>query len=377
MADPGLTTTEIERLFGPGGKIRALLAIEAALARAQARESLIPASAAEAIQAACNDLEFDAETLVAEGWETGTPMLPILARLRTALPEEHRDQLHLGSTSQDIIDTALMWRVSEGIEILTAALTDTAQTCADLAQEHRSTVMTARTFLQAARPTTFGARAADWLNSLTGRVEALRALSGRLTIQMGGPVGTGADPGGERVAELLAESLGLTRPASPWHTDRQPVIEVGVTIASVAGAAEKIAADVMLLAQSEVAEVRVRAGGSSSMSHKRNPVDAMHALAAGTAARSHASAMVGAPPPRLERDAGDWPVEWERVGAVLGATTAAVRAAGRCLGSLEVDADRMQANLSASLVDVGLDLAGATTFVDRALDRYERAAASG
>lgn len=374
MADPGFTTSEIEELFGPEGKVRALLAVEASLAQAQGEAVVIPRDASEAIRAACEDLEFDAATVIAEGWEAGTPILPILARLRAVLPSGHHPHLHLGSTTQDIVDTALMWRASQGIGILAASVANAARTCAVLAREHRATAMTARTFLQAAQPTTFGARAADWLNSLTSRMGSLSSLADRLPIQMGGPVGIDVQMGGSEasVTDLMAQHLGLSRPASPWQTDRQPVVDLGVTIAAVARTAEKIAADLMILTQSEVGEARVREGGSSAMSHKHNPVDAMNAIAAGTAARGNAAALVGAAPPRLERDAGDWPVEWDRVGAVFGASTAAVRAASRCLESLEINAEKMEGNLRASLGDASLDVAAANAFIDHALARFER-----
>jgi 3-carboxy-cis,cis-muconate cycloisomerase len=269
---------------------------------------------------------------------------------------------HEGATSQDIVDTALMLVAERARTLVVADLDAVAAACARLADEHRGTVMAARTLLQQAVRTTFGLKAAVWL---AGVVQARRRLAAvELAAQLGGAAGTLASFGddGPNVLRRYAAELGLAEPAVPWHANRVRVAELVDALALVAGACAKIAGDVILLAQTEVAEVSAPAGGSTAMAHKRNPATAVVAVAA---ARQTA--------PRIdlagqhERAAGVWQAEWPAVTTALAYAGGAAAATRETLDGLQVDAERMRANMSPELADYP---PASDTFVDRALEAY-------
>lgn len=372
MHDPGLTSEEMARLFGQEGRVEALLEVEIALTESQAELGLIPKEGAAAIVGALRDLEVDAAELLTRGWEEGTPLLPLLDQARSRLAEKHRGHLHWDTTTQDIVDTALVWRASRAIHVLIRDLIDAGDQCSRLAGEHAHTWMTGRSFLQAARPTSFGARAALWLNSVTARLRDLHIAREALVVQLGGPVGLGSGMGGRspEVASLLAERLGLGASEAPWQSDREPVVSLAATVAGVARTAEKIASDLMVLAQTEVGEISMRPGGSTAMSHKANPVDAMRAMTAARIAVAAASGLLTSPPPRLERDAGAWQAEWHLLSEVFGATASAVQAVNRALATVVVDAARMMANLDRALGSDRPEEAGIDRLVGSAVSGF-------
>lgn len=374
MHDPGLTSDEMARLFGPEGRVQALLEVEIALAESQAELGLIPTEVALAIGAACRELEVDASVLLARGWEEGTPLLPLLELVGSLLPEEQRPHLHWETTTQDIVDTALAWRTSRAIQVLMRDLIDTGDQCSQLAGDHLHTWMTGRSFLQAARPTTFGAKAALWLDSVASRLQDLDAARATLEVQLAGPVGLGAGMGGRspEVAGLLAERLGLRSSEVPWQSDRERVVSLGATVAGVARTAEKIAGDLMVLAQTEVGEVSMRPGGSTAMSHKQNPVDAMRAMAAARVAVTVAAGLLTASAPRLERDAGAWQVEWHLLSEVFGTTAVSVQAVNRALATLAVDRSAMEANLERALGGDRPESSGIDRLVAAAVTGFEK-----
>ncbi len=262
--------------------LRAMLAAERALAAAEARVGVISDADAEAVAAACAGA-FDLESLIAEGRSVGNPVEPLVRALRASA-----ERAHWGATSQDVLDTATALVARDAGALVVEELRGLAAACATLAEHHRATVMAARTLLQQAVPTTFGLKAASWL---VGSVHARTRLEPavRLPAQLGGAGGTLAALGdrGVEVLHAYAEELGLFEPVLPWHTRRLPIAELGSALAVAASFAGKIALDVELLAQTEVAEVREPAeGGSSTMPHKRNPVGSTLARAcAGAGAR--------------------------------------------------------------------------------------------
>lgn len=378
MQDPGFATDSMSQLFGPKGQIRAWLEVEAVLAESQADVGIIPESSASAIAATCRSLEPDTEDLLAQGWDRGTPILPLLELVRSELPTDHHDDLHQGTTTQDIVDTALTWRASQGIKLLEEGVREVGEACTALADDHRATWMTGRTFLQAAQPITFGAKAALWLDAFTSRWRHLVDVGNDLTVQLGGPVGigTGMEGRAHEVGALMAKRLGLRASAVPWQSDREPIVALGTGVAAVARTVEKVATDLTILAQTEVAEVRMRPGGSSAMPHKRNPVDATRALTAPRVAVSAAAGLLGSPPPRLERDGGAWLAEWHLISEVFGATDVSLHALGLALRGVEVDRDRMEANLDSALGRGRPDLSEIGRVIDAAIAAFEKTRSS-
>jgi 3-carboxy-cis,cis-muconate cycloisomerase len=350
--------------------LRALLDVEAALAAAEAAEGLIAAEAAAAIAAAVPSLG----DLGPAARDAGNPVVPLVARLREAVGE-HGDAVHCGATSQDILDSAAMLVASRALVPVGAELDALADACAALAREHRRSVMAGRTLLQQAVPVTFGLKAAGWLAGVAGARARLREL--RLPAQLGGAAGTLSKLGdrGPAVVEQFAAVLGLAAPDLPWHGDRRPVAELGAALAVAAGAVEKVALDVVLLAQTEVGEAAESSaggrGGSSAMPHKQNPVGAVRARAAARAVRGAAGVLLEAMAGEHERAAGAWHSEWRALSEALAFTGGAAWSLHEALAGLTVDPERMRANLSPDLQDV--DLGAADEFIDRALARHESA----
>jgi 3-carboxy-cis,cis-muconate cycloisomerase len=233
-----------------------------------------------------------------------------------------------------------------------AELDRLADGCAELARAHRSTPMVARTLLQQAVPTTFGLKAAGWLLTVSEpRRRLVTVRDERLAAQLGGAAGTLAALGDEalEIARLYARELGLAEPVLPWHANRQRVAELGSALAASAGAAAKVGVDIVLLAQSEVGEVAEAVGGASStMPQKRNPVRSTVAVACARLANAHAGVLLGELAHEHERGVGGWHAEWEALSGALAFAGGSAAAAADAVTGLEVDTDRMRANLEAS-----------------------------
>jgi 3-carboxy-cis,cis-muconate cycloisomerase len=335
----------------------AMCAVERALARASARAGVIPAAAAEAIADACAPGQFNASEVMAEGHHVANPAEPLVRRLREA-----NEWAHHGATSQDIVDTAMMLVAKIARELIFEEVDAVAATCAKLADEHRATEMAARTLLQQAVPTTFGLKAAGWL---VGVVEARRRLAAvELAAQLGGAGGTLAAFGdkGPEVLHLLAEELGLAEPPIPWHSNRVRVAELAGALELVAGACGKIANDVILLAQTEVGEVTPPGGGSTAMAHKHNPASAVVAVAAARQVLPRIDLMG-----EHERAAGAWQAEWPMLTNALAYAGGAAAATRETLDGLQVNAERMRANIAPELSDYP---PAGDALIDRALEWY-------
>jgi 3-carboxy-cis,cis-muconate cycloisomerase len=329
--------------------IAAMLEFEAALAAAEARAGVIPGEAAAAIAAACDPERFEAEALGREARAAGNPAVPLARALTEAVEGDAARFVHWGATSQDVMDTAAMLVARRALALIGEELDGVAAACARQADEHRHTAMPGRTLLQQALPTTFGLKAAGWLCAIDDARRRLAAVP--LAVELGGAAGTLASlaPEGIRVLGHLAEELGLEEPVVPWHTARGRVAELGAALALAAGALEKIAQDVTLLAQTEVAEVAEPAGegrgGSSTLPHKRNPIGSVLAIACARRVRGEASILLGAMAQEHERAAGAWQAEWEALGGALAYTGGAAAAVRDVLDGLEVRPERMRENL--------------------------------
>ncbi len=362
--------------------LEGLLDAERALAAANAQAGALPAAAAAMIAAACHADLYDERELAEQGRGAGNPVEPLVRALRAQVGEEHAAFVHHGATSQDILDTAAMLVAQRACGLIDAELERVADLCAALAEAHRGTVMAARTLLQQAVPTTFGLKAAGWL---VGVVEARRRLdevAGSLPAELGGAAGTLAAFGdrGLEIARLFAAELGLREPVLPWHTHRTPVTDLAGALAGTAAALGKIATDVVLLAQTEVAEVAEAGGGASStMPHKRNPVAAVLAEACVRHVRANVALLYESGVQEHERATGAWHAEWAALSTALGATAGAAAAAARSLDGLQVDAERMRANLSPDVLSeaerVGIAAARPDDYLGSANELIDRALA--
>ncbi len=352
----------------------AMLEAEAALARACVREELIPAAAGKAIAAACREVEIDPLELSLDAAEHASPVVPLVQALRVRVGAELARYVHLGATSQDILDTAAMLVAHRACGAILEDAGAASTAAARLADEHRETAMAGRTLLQQALPTSFGLRAAGWLvgiHSAAGRLAEVRERE--LAVQMGGAVGSRSPI----IAGAVASELRLADPVMPWHTLRAPVANLAAAIGVLAGAAAKVARDVTLLAQSELGEVReggAGRGGSTAMAHKRNPVAAVSVLACARRVPGLVATLLSSMEQEHERAAGAWQAEWGTLSDLLAIGGAAVSWARDLLEHLEVDPTRMRENL-VRLADAGVaeaadppaHLGAASELIDRAL----------
>ncbi|MFC4273782.1 3-carboxy-cis,cis-muconate cycloisomerase [Achromobacter aloeverae] len=362
LTAPMFGSPDVMEIFSGAGLIRRMLDVEGALARAEARCGVIPAAAAATIADVCAQPEdggrqpvIDAEALAQGAIGVGNLAIPFVKQLTAAVAA--RDEtagryVHWGATSQDILDTALVLQLVDALRIQDGRLTRLADDCAGLARRHRDTVMVARTWQQHALPTTFGLKAAGWLDALRRDLMRLQDTRGRVRVlQFGGAAGTLASlgPTAPDVAACLAGELALAPPALPWHTHRDRLVEVASTLGMLCGTLGKMARDISLMMQTEVAEVAEPAGagrgGSSTMPHKRNPVGCAAVLAIATRVPALVSTMFSAMPQEHERALGGWQAEWDTLPDIVASTAGALRQMGEIIAGLEVDAARMRANL--------------------------------
>lgn len=349
FADVLLSTPDMGAIFSDTAWVQRMLDAEAALARAEETAGVIPPGMAGAIEAACRAELFDADALAEQGAFAGTPVVPLVRMLVDRVGGDAANYVHLGATSQDIVDTGLMLQMRDALDLLAAQLALLGERCADLAERHRNTPTVARTLAQHAVPMPFGLKAAQWLASVTHHLERARDLRRTdLAAQLGGAGGTlGAlGPDGVRIARNFAKDLGLAEPGLPWHTRREIIAEIVCALGVLAGSMAKIATDLILLSQTEVAEVGAVAEGekgtSSAMPHKQNPIDATMARAAAAHAIGIVPIVLGAMDQEHERAAGGWQTEWDAVPRAFGATAAAVQRVTDAISSLRVDAAQME-----------------------------------
>jgi 3-carboxy-cis,cis-muconate cycloisomerase len=346
-----------------------MLDFEAALARAEASIGVVPIDRAEAIARACKARSFDIADLAEAATRSGNLAIPLVKALTSEIARTDKEAaryVHWGATSQDVIDTATMLTLRGGIDALLSDIDRAVAGFARLAGKHRNTAVVARTWLQHALPMPFGLKLAEYAAALhrsRGRLSHLKSHS--LALQFGGAAGTLAALGeqGWKVAERLSELLQLPLPEAPWHSHRDRIAEAASVMAIIAGTCGKIARDIQLMMQTDVAEAFEPSGegrgGSSTMPHKRNPVAAASALAAATMAPNLAATIYAAQVGDHERSAGPWHAEWPTLPSLLLVTSGALAAIVDIAEGLEVDEARMRANLDAT---GGLIMAEAVAF---------------
>ncbi|MGW2937553.1 3-carboxy-cis,cis-muconate cycloisomerase [Streptomyces sp. NPDC001156] len=332
--------------------LRAMLDAEAALTRAQAALDLAPRAAATAVTEAARAGRFDVRSLARRARGSGNPVIPLVADLTEAVGTEYGRYVHRGATSQDIMDTATILVAVRTLAPVLSDLERTQRALARLAADHRDTVMPGRTLTQHAVPTTFGLKAAGWRALVLDARDRVRTVREQLPAQLGGAAGTLAaftaygarDP--RALTAAYARELGLAEPELPWHTLRTPIADLAGGLAFTAGALGKMAADVLTLSRTEVAEVAEGAGGgSSAMPHKANPVRATLIAAAARRAPQLAATLYGSLAAEDERPAGAWHAEWEPLRDLLRLAGGAARDAVELAEGLRVDTDAMRAHL--------------------------------
>lgn len=355
LFDPLFRFEDVERALSDQARLQGMLDFEAALARAEAHAGVIPSPAASAIAAKCKAELFDVGAVAQAAKLAGNPAIPLIKELTRRVAETDKDAaryMHWGATSQDAIDTGLVLQLRNALQFVTQDLERLSDALAELAATHRSALMVARTWMQQALPTTFGFIVAGWLDSVNRAGERLREAEQRaLVLQFGGAVGTLAalGPKGQEVARNLGAELGLPLPTVPWQALRDRMAELATALGICVGILGKIARDISLHAQTEVAEVFEPTGegrgGSSTMPHKRNPVSCATILAASLRVPGLVSTMLAAMVQEQQRGLGGWHAEWETLPEIVSLTAGALHHLTEIVPRLEIDSAKMRENL--------------------------------
>jgi len=347
-------TPRMREVFSDYTLISRYAEVEIALARAEARCGVIPAEAAEEIARRTDVSALDFDLLRRETDNVGYPILPLVHQMVKQCGDAGR-YVHWGATTQDIMDTAVILQVRDGLAVIEAEIAALRGILADLSRRYRNTPMAGRTHLQQALPVTFGYKTAIWLAMFDRHAERLDQLKPRVLVgEFAGAVGTLASLGdkGFEVQKALCEELGLGVPVSTWHVARDGLAEVVNFLGLVTGSLGKIALDIMIMASTEFAEVYepfVKGrGGSSTMPQKRNPISSELMLAASKGVRQHAGLMLDAMVQDFERATGPWHAEWMAIPESFVLTAGALNQAKFALGGLIVDEGQMAKNLEIS-----------------------------
>lgn len=371
MIDCLVSTDEMADIFSKRSVLEVMLRFEVALATAHARLGLIPTRAAESIARAADPTQFDTAALAREARRSATPVVPLVdaltERVRAINPAD-APFVHLGATSQDVADTALVLLVRRAQDVMTRDHDRLTQALRALSERHAGTVMVARTLLQPAQATTFGYKIAGSLGSIQRSWCSLReSLAGALQLQFGGAAGTlSAYTDADALAAQLGRELELPVPPAPWHTHRDRLATAVAAFGIYGASLAKLARDVTLLTQAEVGEVSELGGRSSSMPHKRNPAGSVVALASFARIPGLVGTYVSLMVQEHERAAGNWQAEWQTVAEVVTCTASTVAAVADAVDHLEVHEDRMRANLESTVRDG--DVGAAETLRRRLLD---------
>ncbi len=370
LFDAYFTARDMREVFCDQGRVQAMLDFESALARAEARVGLIPHAAVASIDAACQAGQYDFTALgeaIATAGNSAIPLVKALGKRIAASDADAERYVHLGATSQDVMDTGLVLQLRRALELIEADLAQLGQTLATQAARFVATPLAGRTWLQHATSVTLGMKIAGWLGAVTRSRQRLQALRPRLLVlQFGGASGTLAALGEKAmpVAQALADELQLSLPEQPWHTQRDRLVEFASVLGLIAGSLGKLGRDISLLMQTEAGEVFEPSapgkGGSSTMPHKRNPVGAAVLIGAATRVPGLLSTLFSAMPQEHERSLGLWHAEWETLPEICCLVSGSLKQALLLAAGLEVDAERMARNLDLTR---GLVLAEAVSIV--------------
>ena len=347
-------TPRMREVFSDIALISRYAEVEIALAKAEARCGVIPQEAADSIARLTDVSALDFDLLRQETDTVGYPILPLVHQMVKQCGEAGR-YVHWGATTQDIMDTAVILQVRDGLAIIEQDIAELRRILADLSTRYRDTPMAGRTHLQQALPITFGYKTAIWLAMFDRHAERLEQMKPRVLVgEFAGAAGTLASLGskGLEVQAALCEELGLGVPVSTWHVARDGLAEVVNFFGLITGSLGKIALDLMIMASTEFGEVYepfVKGrGASSTMPQKRNPISSELMLAASKGVRQHAGLMLDAMVQDLERATGPWHAEWMAIPESFVLTAGALHQAKFALGGLIVDETKMAENLDLS-----------------------------
>ena len=345
-------SSEVNDMFSDRNTVASMLKVESALARAQAQQGIISKDVAEVISRCAIPDMIDIESLKKEIKLGGNAAIPLVKQLTKVVKSHHFEAskfVHLGATSQDIIDTATVLQISDYLKWLDKKFEILKVALVKISKKHRSTVMVGRTLMQQAKPITFGLKTSNWLSSVCRSEDRIIETKNRLlVIQLSGAVGSQNKNISSEVAHSFAEIVGLNH-AFSWQSQRDNFTEFASKLGILVGSLGKIARDVSLLMQTEVGEVMEGAaegkGGSSTMPHKRNPVTCAAILANSTRVPHLVGSMLSSMVQEHERSAGNWHAEWEVLTEIMLLTAGSLEKSIELISSLEVDEKQMLMNV--------------------------------
>ncbi len=356
LIDSLATTPALAELFSDESVLRAMLDFESALARAEAQTGVIPKDVGHTITALAKPGSFDAAALSIAAFRAGTPAIPLVKALTDQVRRTNAEAsrfVHWGATSQDVVDTTMSLLLKRAEPILIGDLLRLEKALAGLSERHKDSVMVGRTLLQAAPPVTFGLKAAGWLGPVRrGRRRLQDGFRDAAVLQFGGAIGTLASLGdrGTAVLDALSTELGLRSPSgAPWHTQRDQLGTLICACGVLTGSLGKMARDIVLLMQNEVAEASEPGGegrgGSSTMPHKRNPTASSLTLTAAHRVPGLVASFLSAMLQEHERGLGGWQAEWPVVATVIQSTGVAISSMAEVAEGLSVDTEKMRRNI--------------------------------
>jgi 3-carboxy-cis,cis-muconate cycloisomerase len=342
-------------IFSAEQSVRYWLAVEAALAQAQAAVDVISERDATLIVEAAVLDNVDLDELWREARNVGYPILPLVRMISAVLPDPANGRVHYGATTQDIMDTGLALQLRASLDRLDELAVSFGDALVTHMDAHRHTVLPARTHAQQAVPTTFGTKLAVFLAELARhrtRLAAVRERACKVSLHGAGGTSAAFGPAAVEVRRAVADRLGLAVADVPWHVARDTVAEFGLAAAGLAATCARFGREVIDLSRTEIAEVAEQdghhRGASSTMPQKVNPIGSEAVIGMACAAGASASALLRAMEAGHERSAGEWQIEWEVVPLVATLVAGAVRTAGEVATGLQPEPLAMRANLERS-----------------------------
>lgn len=353
----------MQEIFSERATVEAWLRTEVAIATSEVALGIIPQSARDAIAKVAVADQIDLDRLWEETRTVGYPVLPLVRQLDELLPVADRGVVHFGATTQDIMDTGLVLQLVKASDHLIGLLDQLCDQLAKRALEHADSAMPGRTHALHAVPTTFGAKLAVYLSDFTRhRARNIDARSGIAVLSLYGAGGTSAAYGEQspQLRQLVASELGLRVDDIPWHVSRGHIAEWAQAWVLTIASAARLAREVIDLSRNEISEVAERdghhRGASSTMPQKRNPITSETMVGNSIIAGALSAAVARIMEPGHERAAGEWHAEWFLFPHLASLAASSMTAAVDLVSSLQVDAEKMRANLD---LDHGLILAEA------------------
>lgn len=345
--------SEVERIFSLANTWKIWVEVEIALAEAQWECGII---SLEALREICTLRERDIPDLDEfrrKSINVGYPIMELIEWANQNLSAEHQGFLHVGATTQDIMDTTLSVQIATAGKILLERIASLGELLSKLTNEHALTIMPGRTHAQQAVPTTFGLKMAVYLGELTRHNRRLsRSLVEAACISLYGAAGTSAAMGleNDKIRTSVAKKLHLLDEIIPWHASRDRFIEVTNHCASVAVTLVRLSREIIDLARNEIGELDEpggrHKGASSTMPQKRNPVMSESIVGVALQAIGQSHLMHRAGEVGHERAAGEWQLEWKALPEIFIETITAVDIAVELIAGLQVNSETMRENLN-------------------------------